>query len=363
MSVADMNDFDVDQGRPLNPGDPLPILPGHVSHSRFERILRAGHFAVTAEIAPPDSAEPNEVAERVQLFDGVVDAVNATDGSGANCHMSSVAVCALLTRMGYSPIFQVSCRDRNRIAIQGDILGAAAMGICNMLSLSGDDVSAGDHPQAKPVFDLDSISLLETVRVMCTESRFLSGRKLTQAPALFPGSTINPFVPPYQERVLQLAKKIAAGAMFIQTQYCFDLEQMRDFMRQVVDLGLTEQCYILPGVGPLPSAKTARWMRSNVPGVHIPDAIIDRLEGSSNQREEGKKLCVELIQALKEIPGVSGIHVMAYRQEKHVAKIIHDSGVLGKRVPWYPDADAVQQASPFTSDNNLPISSQPNLSH
>jgi len=330
-----------------NPGDPLPILSGHVSRGRFERVLRAGHFAVTAEIAPPDSADPVEVAERVQLFDGVVDAVNATDGSGANCHMSSVAVCALLTRMGYSPIFQVSCRDRNRIAIQGDILGAAAMGICNMLSLSGDDVSAGDHPQARPVFDLDSISLLETVRIMCRESRFLSGRKISRAPALFPGSTINPFVPPYAERVRQLRKKIQAGALFIQTQYCFDLGLMRDFMEQVVDQGLAERCYILPGVGPLPSARTARWMRNTVPGVRIPEAVIARLEGSSNQREEGKQLCIEMMQAIKEIPGVSGVHVMAYRQEEYVEEMVRKSGVLGSRVPWYPEVDAVAIATDF----------------
>ncbi len=347
MLIADMDAMNPGSDFPLNPDDPLPKLPGHVSRGRFEQVLRAGHFAVTAEIAPPDSADPVEVAERVQLFDGIVDAVNATDGSGANCHMSSVAVCALLTRMGYSPIFQISCRDRNRIAIQGDILGAAAMGICTVLSLSGDDVRAGDHPQAMPVFDLDSISLLATVRVMCDESRFLSGRKLTQAPALFSGSTINPFVPPYQQRVRQLHKKIEAGALFIQTQYCFDLERMRSFMQQVVDQGLAERCYILPGVGPLPSARTARWIRSNVPGVHIPDTVIARLEGSHNQAEEGKQLCIEMMQALKEVPGVSGVHVMAYRQERHVAEMVRKSGVLGQRIPWYPHADAVEIAADF----------------
>jgi len=356
MSASNRATSNPELDRTFDPGAPLPILPGHVSRGRFERVLRAGYFAITAEIAPPDSADPVEVAERVQLFDGIVDAVNATDGSGANCHMSSVAVCALLIRMGYSPIFQVSCRDRNRIAIQGDILGAAAMGICNLLSLTGDDVSAGDHPQATPVFDLDSISLLETVRIMCAESRFLSGRKLTRAPALFSGSTINPFVPPFQERVRQLGKKIAAGALFIQTQYCFDLQRMRDFMRQVVDQGLDKHCYILPGVGPLPSARTARWIRSNVPGVHIPDTVIARLEGSSNQRLEGQQICIEMIQELKEMPGISGIHVMAYRQEQYVAEIVKKSGVLENRVPWYPDADAVVIAEDFhTPDLPAPV--------
>ena len=158
----------------LNPGDPLPILPGHVSHGRFERVLRAGHFAITTEIAPPDSADPEEVFRRAHLFNGHVDAINATDGSGAHCHMSSLAVCAILTRVGYSPIIQISCRDRNRIAIQGDVLGAAALGVCNVLALSGDDVSVGDHPEAKPVFDFDSVSLLQTMRTPSSRSIWLT---------------------------------------------------------------------------------------------------------------------------------------------------------------------------------------------
>ena len=211
-----------------NPGSPLAGIDGHISHGRFERVLRAGHFAVTSEIAPPDSADAEEVYRRAELFDGAVDAINATDGSGANCHMSSTAVCALLTHIGYSPILRISCRDRNRIAIQGDILGAAAMGVCNVLALTGDDVSAGDHPEAKPVFDLDSISLLTTLRTMRDESRFLSGRKLDLAPKMFAGSTFNPFVPPVESRVSQLQKKVAAGAEFIQTQYCFDIEMFKN---------------------------------------------------------------------------------------------------------------------------------------
>ena len=170
------------------PGAPLPILPGHVSPGRFERVLRAGAFAVTAELAPPDSADPEEVYARARIFDGYVDAINATDGSGANCHMSSMGVCALLTRVGYAPIMQISCRDRNRIGIQGDILGASAMGVCNVLCLTGDGVQAGDHPQAKPVFDLDSVSLLGLARTLRDEQRFQSGRKLTTAPQVFFGS-------------------------------------------------------------------------------------------------------------------------------------------------------------------------------
>lgn len=319
-----------------NPGDPLPQREGHVSHGRFERVLRAGRFAVTTEIAPPDSADPDEVLKRATLFDGYVDAINATDGSGANCHMSSLAVCAILTRAGYSPIIQVSCRDRNRIAIQGDMLGAAALGVCTVLCLSGDDVSAGDHPEAKPVFDLDSISLLQTIRVLREESRFLSGRPIDLPPKMFMGASINPFVPPIENRVNQFAKKVAAGAEFVQSQYCFDIPALKAFMARAVDMGLTEQCRVLIGVGVLASAKTARWLRSSVPGVHIPDAIVDRLDEAAKPKQEGRKIAVELMQQVKEIPGVSGVHLMAYRQEEFVGEIVRESGVLGTRKPWMP---------------------------
>lgn len=332
---------------PLKPGDPLPILPGHVSPGRFERVLRSGKFAVTAELSPPDAADPEEVYVRARVFDGYVDAINATDGSGANCHMSSVGVCALLTRVGYGTIMQVSCRDRNRIAIQGDILGAAAMGVTSVLCMTGDGVQVGDQPDAKPVFDLDAISLVETVRIMRDESRFLTGRRLTSAPRVLIGATENPFVPPYDFRPLRLAKKITAGAQFIQTQYCFDVERFRQFMIKVCDMGLHEKCFLLAGVGPLASASAARWIRAHVPGVHIPDAIIGRLEGARKQKLEGQRICLELIQQLREIEGVRGIHMMAYRQEETVAEIIDASGVLEGRVPWYPgrDKNAAQQHS------------------
>ncbi|MGJ3258584.1 MAG: methylenetetrahydrofolate reductase [Rhodospirillales bacterium] len=311
------------------------IVPeGHSSRGRLERILRRGEFAITAELNPPDSADPNEVYERGGVFDGWVDGINATDGSGANCHMSSVGICALLTRVGYAPIMQISCRDRNRIAIQGDVLGAAAMGVSNILCLTGDGVQAGDQPGAKPVFDFDCMSLLETIRTMRDEGRFLSGRKITDPPQVFLGAAINPFSPPYDFRPLRLKKKIEAGAQFVQSQYCYDVPMLRDYMKRVCDMGLHEQCYILVGVGPLASAKAARWIRSNVPGVHIPDNIIERLEGAENQKAEGKRLCIELMQEIREIEGVSGIHVMAYRQEEFVSEIVHDSGVLKGRRPW-----------------------------
>ena len=325
------------------PGDPsaaLPDLPGHSSRGRLERVLRRGEFAVTAELNPPDSADPQEVYDRAAIFEGWVDGINATDGSGANCHMSSVGICALLTRMGYAPIMQISCRDRNRIAIQGDVLGASAMGVANVLCLTGDGVQAGDQPGAKPVFDFDCMSLLETVRTMRDEAKFLSGRKLTTPPAVFLGAAINPFAPPYDFRPYRLMKKIEAGAQFVQSQYCFDVPMLKAYMDKVRDLGLNEKCFILVGVGPLASARAAKWIRSNVPGIHIPDAIIDRLEGAENQKAEGKKICIEIMQEVKEMAGVSGVHVMAYRQEELVAEIVDESGVLKGRRPWRKEVRA-----------------------
>jgi 5,10-methylenetetrahydrofolate reductase len=326
------------------PGDarswrpPVEPNPAFSSPGRLERVLRRGEFAVTTELNPPDSANPDDVYERAKIFDGWVDGINAVDASGANCHMSSVGICALLTRMGYAPIMQIACRDKNRIAIQGDVLGAAAMGVANILCLTGDGVQAGDQPGAKPVFDLDSVSLLETIRIMRDNGKFLSGRKLTTPPQVFLGAAVNPFAPPYDFRPIHLGKKIAAGAQFVQTQYCFDVPMLKTFMQKARDLGFTEKVYLLVGVGPLASAKTAKWIRANVPGIHIPDAVIQRLEGAKDQKAEGKKICIDVMNEVKEIPGVSGVHVMAYRQEEYVAEIVDESGVLKGRRPWVRQA-------------------------
>lgn len=317
-------------------GENLPILPGHVSPGRLERVLRSGAFAVTAEIAPPDSADPYEVYQRASVFDGYVDAINATDGSGANCHMSSVGMCSLLTRRGYSMVMQISCRDRNRIAIQGDVLGASAMGVSNILCLTGDGVQSGDHPQAKPVFDLDCMTSLQMLRGMRDEGHFLSGRKLSFAPQVFLGAAANPFAPPFDFRPLRLAKKVAAGAQFVQTQYCFDIEMFKLYMARVRELGLHEKVFILAGVGPLASAKSAEWIRTNVAGVHIPDAIIKRLQGATSQSQEGVNLCIDMIHQVREIEGVHGVHIMAYKQEHRVAEIVEKTGVLSGRMPWQP---------------------------
>jgi len=315
----------------LAPSEVMHVKSDHDSTGHFERILRMGMFAVTAEIAPPDSADPVEVYERAAHFDRCVDAINATDGSGANCHMSSVGMCSLLTRRGYTMVMQISARDRNRIAIQGDVLGAAAMGVSNILCLTGDGVGAGDHPGAKPVFDVDSLSMLHMLRQLRDKGQFLSGRPLNSPPRIFLGAAANPFAPPRDYRPLRLAKKAEAGAQFVQTQYCFDIQAFRVYMRAVRKLGVHKRAFILSGVGPLASAKSAEWIRDHVPGVHIPDSVIRRLRQSNNQREEGLDICIEMIQQLKEIEGVSGVHIMAYRQEHRIAEIVERSGVMKDR--------------------------------
>jgi methylenetetrahydrofolate reductase (NADPH) len=301
-----------------------------IAGSRLERTLRAGHFAVTAELHPPDSADPADVIKAAQDLAEYCDAINATDASGAHCHMSSVAICSILEQAGLDPVLQVSCRDRNRIAMQGDVLGAAALGVRNVLCLTGDDVTAGDQPQTKRVFDFDSIHLLQTLKIMRDQSMFLSGRRLTTPPNLFLGAASNPFVQPYDWRPVRLAKKIEAGANFIQTQYCYNIPRLKTFMARVRDMGLHERAYILVGVGPLRGVKAANFMRNNVPGVHIPEEIIERLRGAEKgkQKIEGKKICIELIQQIQDIEGIHGVHIMAFNLESMVGEIIAEAGLL-----------------------------------
>ncbi len=288
---------------------------------------------MTAELNAPDSADPDDVYKNALVLSEVCDGINATDGSGANCHMSSMGCCALLTRAGYEPVLQVGCRDRNRIAIQGDLLGAAAMGVRNVLCITGDDVRNGDQPEAKRVFDLDSIMLLQIARTMRDKGVFLSGRKLTTPPQFFLGAVENPFAPPFDWRPLRLLKKAQAGAEFIQTQYCFDVPRMQQFMQRVCDMGLHEKLFILVGVGPIRNAKVAQFMRDKVPGVWIPDEVMHRMEKTpkDKQLEEGKRICIEVIQQVREMQGVAGVHVMAYRQEEVVAEVIQRAGLLPRQ--------------------------------
>jgi methylenetetrahydrofolate reductase (NADPH) len=299
------------------------------TNGRFETALRSGKFVITAEVSPPDSADPNDVLAAADKLGRVADALNVPDSSGANCHISSFGAGVILSQAGYEVVLQMTCRDRNRIAMQSDLLAASAFGIKNVLCLTGDDVTIGDHPQAKRVFDLDSIQLLQIARIMRDDGIFLSGRKLSTPPKLFLGGADNPFVEPFDFRPLRLAKKIEAGAEFFQTQYCFDVERLKSHMQKVRDLGLHEKCFILIGVGPLRSEKTAEFMSTKVPGVFIPDEIVERMRKMPSQlkREEGKKICIEIIQQIKEIKGVAGIHMMAYKQEDTAVEIIEEAGL------------------------------------
>ncbi|HEC01656.1 MAG TPA: hypothetical protein ENI91_08175, partial [Sphingomonadales bacterium] len=309
---------------------PVPLEVGtHRSPSGFlEEKLQAGDFVITAELSPPDSADPAEIIRRVAHLKDFVTAVNVPDGAGANCHMSSLASSVILHNDGVVPVMQYACRDRNRIALQGDILGAAALGVTNLLCVTGDSVQSGDQKGAKPVFDLDSISLLRTAKMMRDEDIFLSGRQLKKAPNLFLGAALNPFVSPLDARVLRMERKINAGAQFFQTQFCFDVAALKKFMTEVRARELHKKCYILVGVGPLVSVKAARFIKSSVPGVIIPDHIIERLERAGDERQEGKRICMETLNQIRQIEGISGVHLMSYRKERLLAEIISESGLV-----------------------------------
>jgi 5,10-methylenetetrahydrofolate reductase len=315
---------DKEQVRPIGPAGPRDHE--RVIHS-FERACTSGDFVVTAEIAPPDSADPTTLLARAERFRGLVDAINITDGAGGNCHMSSAAAAAILAAAGHTPVCQIAARDRNRIAVQGDMLGAAALGVRNVLCITGDDVGQGDHPDAKRVFDLDSIGLLAIARRMRDDGVFASGRKLEVAPDLFLGATANPFVPPFEDRIDNLAAKIAAGAQFIQTQFCFDVARLERFMGRVRDRGLDRAAAIVVGVGTLSSAKALTWMAHHVPGVHIPADTIHRIGAAEDQKAEGLEVLIETIAAVRAIPGVAGVHLMGHRNEDILAEAIRRSGL------------------------------------
>jgi methylenetetrahydrofolate reductase (NADPH) len=264
------------------------------TESRLEKVLEKGAFAVTSECGPPRGADPDVIREKGKLLKGVVDAANITDCQTSVVRMSSFASCLILKEMGFDPILQMVTRDRNRIAIQSDILGAAALGINNMLCLSGDHQRFGDHPQAKNVYDIDSIQLIMTVKKMRDEGRFLNDEELTKPPKLFIGAAANPFADPFEIRALRLAKKVAAGVEFIQTQCIFNLDRFAEWMRQVVDMGLHEKVAILAGVTPLKSVGMGKYMKNLVPGMDVPDEVIERLKGVEKEKQsaEGIKISI-----------------------------------------------------------------------
>lgn len=300
------------------------------SESQLKKVLSAGHFAVTAECGPPKGADPETVIKKGRILKGSVDSVNVTDNQTGVVRLSSLAACALLKQEGLDPVLQMVTRDRNRIALQSDILGASALGIRNILCLSGDHQSFGNQPQAVGVFDLDSIQLIRVVRRMRDEAQVLGGDALTRPPDLFVGAAANPFADPFFYRVIRLAKKVRAGAEFIQTQCIYNLERFKEWMTQVTDRGLEKQVHILGGITPLKSAKMAEYMKSQVAGMDIPDEMIRRMKSvpAKQQRQEGIKISVETIQALKEIVGVQGVHIMAIEWEDAVPQIVEEAGLL-----------------------------------
>jgi methylenetetrahydrofolate reductase (NADPH) len=303
-----------------------PPQPG-----RLETVLRRGDFALTAETSPPDAAGAAPLLARAACLAGLADAVNVTDGAGARAHMGALPAAALLLQAGIEPVLQFTMRDRNRLALQGDLLGAAALGISNILCLHGDDIAKGDQPEAKAVHDIDGRTLMTTARRLRDDGTLPSGRPVAPRPRLFIGAADSPLDPPAGWQPTGLAAKLAAGADFVQTQFCFDLALLRRYLAALGDHGLLPQLRMLVGIGPLASARSARWMLANLPGVRLPEALIARLEGATDQRAEGTRICVELLQELSGIEGVAGAHLMSPRGEAAIAEAIAGSGLLARR--------------------------------
>ena len=297
--------------------------------SRLEKILAAGHLAVTSECGPPRGSDSEVIVKKAEMIKDYVDAVNITDNQTSVTRMCSLAACIRLKLMGLDPVLQMVTRDRNRIALQSDILGAASFDIHNILCLSGDHQSFGDCPQGQNVHDIDSMQLVQTVRHMRDEGKFLGGDDIKRPPRMFVGAAANPFADPFEIRVPRLAKKINAGAEFIQTQCIYNLDKFEEWMKQVVDRGLHEKVYILAGMTPMKSAGMARYMKNRVPGMDVPDEVVQRLADTpkEKQAEEGINICVESMERLKTVEGVKGFHVMAIEWEEKVPEIVKRVGL------------------------------------
>jgi len=301
------------------------------SASNLEKVLEAGHFAVTAEVGPPQSADGDEVREKAAILSGKIDACNVTDGQTAVVRMSSIAGALLGREKGLDPVVQMTCRDRNRIALQMDILGMAALGLNNILCLTGDYVSFGDHPQAKSVHDMDSIQLIKMVKDMRDEGILQNGEEIKgDLPRLYIGAAVNPFADPPEYRVDRLAKKAAAGVDFVQTQLVYNLPKFEKWMEMVRDRGLHKKVKILAGVTPIKSIGAARYMKTRVPGLDVPDEVIERFQSidKEHRAQEGIALAIETIKKLKDIEGVAGVHVMAIEWEEAVPEIVQKAGLL-----------------------------------
>ena len=299
--------------------------------SELQKRLRDGSFVVTAELSPPVSTDPTEFIERALALRGLATAINVTDGAGSKAHMSSLAAAHFLVRNGVEPILQMTCRDRNRIALQAELLGAAALGIRNILALRGDDPKLGDQPDTKPVFDLDTIALLATAQRMRTEGLLPSGAEIKGPVRLVLGAAELPIDPPAGWVPNGLLAKMQAGAEFIQTQFCMDVGAVRRYAARLLDLGVAQKLPILIGVAPIPSARSARWMKEKLFGAMIPEQVVERLERATDPKTEGKNICIELLQQLAETPGVAGAHVMAPAFHSAIGPVIEASGIVGAR--------------------------------
>jgi methylenetetrahydrofolate reductase (NADH) len=290
--------------------------------SQLETRLRAGHFVITAEIAPPLSFAAADLLHKALPLRGLVDAVNVTDGASAHAHLSAPIAAAILVREGIEPVLQLTCRDRNRIALEGELMGAAACGVCNLLCLTGDDPTAGDQPETKAVFDLDSAALMRIARALRDRGELPTGRKVAGKAHFFIGAADLPLDPPAGWRPDKLAAKIAAGAQFAQTQFCMDREIVRRYAARLAEYGETRDLFLIVGIAPLRSAKSARWMRKHLYGTIIPDKMIEQLERASDPATEGEHICIDLIEELASVPGVAGVHVMAPANEVALPRVI-----------------------------------------
>jgi len=302
--------------------------------SNLEKMLSAGHFAVTGELGPPQGNNAEEVRHKAGFLKGIVESVNITDNQTAVVRMASWAACKILIDEGLEPNYQMVCRDRNRLALMADILGATALGIKNVLCLSGDHQRFGSHPESKNVYDLDSVQLLAAFKKMRDEKKFLNDKDLDGSPEIFIGAASNPFADPFEFRVTRLAKKVAAGADFVQTQCIYNMAKFREFMKQAVDRGLHEKCYILAGVTPMKSVGMAKYMAKFVPGMDVPESVVKRLQGvdKKQQAAEGIKMAIEQIEEFKQMEGVAGVHVMAIEWEHRAKEIIEGAGLLPRPV-------------------------------
>jgi methylenetetrahydrofolate reductase (NADPH) len=290
----------------------------------LERRLRAGEFAVTSEITPALSADPQALLEQVLPMLGLADAVNVTDGASARAHLDPLAAAGMMVANGIEPVLQLTCRDRNRIALQSVLVGAAALGVRNILALKGDDPKAGDQPDARAVFDLDSSALLATARAIRDQGQLPHGRVVGGRAQFFLGAADAPIDPSPGWRPDSLLAKMASGAQFVQTQFCMDIGVVRRYLARLSEHRIPQQLHILIGLAPLASARSARWIRKHLFGSIIPDELIERLEGAADQRLEGHRICLELMQQLREVPGVAGVHLMAPRNEAGVRAVISE---------------------------------------